>query len=542
MRTFIHNNPFVSLLITLVCLFLYQCLNIFWGVDVVDSGWYLVCYENILGKHDCMLYSFMYYLTNLIGGISLLLFPDMGIAGFRIMGALCILLVCALIFIFLKDEIPVMHLLLGITLVVICYLSMPYMFNNGILSCFLYTIAILLLYKGLKYDNSWFLILSGILVGINIFSRIPNVLGVGLCLVALFHKKLIKNSEKCAYKPCLFMGGGIVFGIVLILFLMYHLGHLSNFLESINAAVVMGNSPSSSHPFTRLISAQLWFFINNLILFFIFLGLFVAQERINGFNSIYLKVFWWVFSLLWLFYYIYNNHPTTIYRILWVMCVVGCLLAIYRQRAKMGLLSILALYMLFVEVMGSNYANCHGSLPALLAAPISSSQILRLRRSPFVVVFIFSALFILINKGNFLDYGPIGEKKAVINCEEAKYVLTTEEKAAAINTTLVGIKPYVSQGDRLICFPNAIMLNYLTHTLPVNGVSFPDNESNSFFPIEGTPCVLFNKFNPYGSNWKEDFFNIDTKYNFDIKSFLVKNHYKKVYENDYFILFDNRVN
>ena len=199
-----QNYPFTSLAIVMVVLFCYQSLNIFWGFEILDSGYHLTAYDNIFDAPDSVSANFCYYLTNVLGGVFMNLFPGIGIVGFRIIGALFIDSAILLIFLCLRKEIPVVHLLVGSVLVVISYIQIPYSFNNGICSCFFYVCALLSLYKGLTNKKMTHVFMSGFFVGINIFSRIPNVLAVGLVLIVLFHGYIESYKPKCDWSSFLF--------------------------------------------------------------------------------------------------------------------------------------------------------------------------------------------------------------------------------------------------------------------------------------------------------------------------------------------------
>ena len=135
---YVQYNPFVSLFVTFVGILLYQCIDLFWGFEILDSGFHLTAFDNIFDAPDSISYNFMYYLTNVIGGGMLKLFPNLGILGFRMVGAVMVDIALILIFCVLRKDIPVIHLLIGAVLVVVCYNKVPYSLNNGICTCFFY--------------------------------------------------------------------------------------------------------------------------------------------------------------------------------------------------------------------------------------------------------------------------------------------------------------------------------------------------------------------------------------------------------------------
>ncbi len=530
----INIHPWLCLGAALFFFLGFQCLNLFYGLDLYDTGFHLVAYENVFDAPNSVSCNFMCYLTNLIGGIFLRMFPDMGILNFRLMGASCVLATIAIIFASLKKEISPVHILLGSALVVVSYVRLPYAFNNGILSCCLYAIAIILLYKGMAKEIVLLLVMSGIIVGVNIFSRIPNILGVGMVIVVLFHKKLYNKEKGLDWKnACLFLVG-VCLGISFVLLLMIHLGHFEVFMHSMKVVFSMAGG-EGSHSLLWMMKIHVAFYLAGIIPVLIFYALFHIDETISFRTSRFIKLVFYVVAMLSVFLYVYET--SYVYTIIWGMCVIGCIMCIIRHRMEdMGVLAVLALFMLIVEIYGSDYGVNHGSLPALLAAPIASSQLLDKKRMIYVMTFVLAVGWQIIRKGNFQDVGPIYQKTEHINVSETRYIFTTSEKANVINSTLEGIRPYVTMGDTMMCFPLAPMMNYLTHTRPAGGSSWIGENGTFPQPLQGTPKILFNKTSLSGDSWIEQY-TLDRKYAFDIKSFIDEHQYWKVYENSCFVLY-----
>ena len=360
-----QNHPFACLLITLFILFCYQSLNIFWGFEILDSGYHLTAYDNIFDAPDSVSANFCYYLTNVLGGVFMKSFPEIGIVGFRILGALFLDCAILLIFLCLRKEILVVHLLIGSVLVVLSYIQIPYSFNNGICSCFFYVCALLALYKGLTNEKMTIVLLSGGFVGINIFSRIPNVLAIGLVLITLFHGYIENNKLKYDWKSTLFFSLGVLAGITIVLLIIFSLGHQFIFWGSLKDLFLMGASSGNGHSFGNLIWTQLFFYLSAII----FAALFFSIIFVYGYcvNPIWRFLFVGMASFV-IFYHVYFNIG---YEPLWAFSAIGCCLCLNKGKS-LALLALLAFYMLIVEILGSGGGNNHGSLPALLAAPVAS--------------------------------------------------------------------------------------------------------------------------------------------------------------------------
>ena len=526
----INEYPWISLLLVLVALLGFQLLNIVYGFDLWDTGFHLVAYENVFDSPDVVSYNFMYYLTNVVGGAFLLANPEMCIIDFRFLGALFVLFTIFFIFATLKNEIPIIHLLIGAILVVVCYVRLPYSFNNGILSCCLYAISIVTLYKGLTLNNSLLVIIGGLVVGVNIFTRLPNFLAIGMVFIVLLYKKYYLKINVVDWKnACCFLIG-VGGGILAIMTLMTQLNHTESFCRSLETVFTM-TSGNETHNILWMLKIYIVFYLMSVIPILIFYALFNIDKEIA--NRPLLNIIY-VICLLSLGLYVY--YSPYVYMVLWGVFVLGCLLYIIKQRNYLGVLAIFALFMLIVEIYGSDSYVNHGSLPALLAAPIASMQLFDRKKIVYLFAFVFVVFIQLIITGNYQDSGSIYYKTGLINSVEAKGIYTTASKASVVNSTLKGIKPYVHVSDTMICFPSSPMMNYLTHTKPAGGMCWPGVQGGFIMPIKGTPKILYNKTTFLDEGWAEAC-NLDDKYGFDIKSFIKENQYQKVYENDYYILF-----
>lgn len=530
---FINQHPWTSLGVVLIMLFGFQLLNIIYGFDLYDSGFHLVGYENVFVAPDCVTGNFALYLTNLIGGTLLYIFPNMGVYGFRISGALLILWTIVVIFVTLKNEIPVIHLLLGSILVIVGYVKLSYCLSNGILSCCLYAISFISLYKGLSRNNRLFVFVGGLVVGLNIFIRLPNVLGVGIVFVILLHKKYIHKNDTLDWEnSCLFLIG-VGLGVIIVMTIMMQLGHTAIFIRSISELFFAAGGGGTHNVFWML-KIHFAFYLSAIIPLLVFYALIHIEKRVERIGNVLITIAFFIVSVLSIALYIYET--TWVYVIIWGFFASGCMICILKNRDQLGLLALFALYMLIIEIYGSDYGVNHGSLPALLAAPVASMQLIDKKKMVFVCTFIMAVCWQVIRNGNFMDVGPIYLKTQQFNIIEAKGIFTSKEKADAINSTLLGIRPYVTNGDTMMCFPLAPMMNYLTHTRPAGGSCWIGEDGDFILPIEGTPKILFNKTSFSGDNWYE-VYKLDGKYGFDILSFIKCHRYCKIFENDYFILF-----
>ena len=522
----IQSNPFKSISLTLILILCYQSLNIFWGFELLDSGFHLTAFDNVFDAPDSVSYNFMYYLTNLIGGAFMNMFPNLGVVGFRIVGALFIDCSIFLIFMCLRNDIPIIHLLIGGILVVMSYIQIPYLFNNGICTCFFYVCALLLLYKGLVNKWGLFIILSGIFVGINIFSRIPNLLAVGLVLIILLHNYIEGSNQKLDRNSSLLFLLGVTSGIIIMLMLIKSLGHFPAFMEAMNVLFKKGTSSSDAHSAGLLIWVQLYFYLNAII----FVSLFFAVNHIDRkLERLFGRFIFVGMASFAIFYHVYLNMG---YEPLWAICMIGCVICL-RRNGHIALLASLALYMLLIEILGSNSGNNHGSLPALLAAPIASYSVINRRNLLYMMVGCIALVMKVIKQGNYFDFGPLSQKSYTVIAQECSFLRTTKDRAEAINQSLPAIRSYVHPEDTLLVYGDAPMMNYLTHTRPAGGMCWP---GGGFFvkPFETAPKILVHKFNDYTSPAHQTC-GVPIG-NQKLDAYMQEHQYQIVWENPYFIL------
>lgn len=358
--TYINRHPWISLEMVIISLFGFQLLNIIYGFDMYDTGFHLIAYQNIFDAPDSISYNFMYYLSNILGGAFLKLYPEMGIIEFRVVGALFVLATIFFIFVTLKDEIPVIHLLLGSILVIVGYVRLPYIFKDGILSCCLYAVAIITLYKGIVCKHNILIVLGGLFVGVNIFTRLPNVLGIGVVFVILLYQKYYLCQSKLNWKDAAFFVLGIIIGIMAIFIMMTMFGHLGIFKRSI-AAVFSLAGGNGTHSLLWMMKIHFASYLTTIIPLLVFYALAQIEIVVNKKKSFLLKSSFYIVMALSVSLYIYET--SYVYNIIFGFFALGCIVCIIKQRNNIGLFAGLALYMLIVEIYGSDWSVNHGSLP-----------------------------------------------------------------------------------------------------------------------------------------------------------------------------------
>ena len=385
------------------------------------------------------------------------------------------------------------------------------------------------------------LIYSGIFAGINIFVRIPNLLGVLLSVVILLSDIVGGRGNKLKYKECLLFICGALFGISLIMAIIFSLGHEHIFLQSLLGLGHSATSAESSHSMTILIISQFFTYYNGIVSICLFFGVFYMMKRTAKCHLTKWTLF--VLASFFLFYHVYLD---TTSNNTWALSTTGCLMIICRHRDNLSLIAALGLFMLIIEPIGTNSGYGQASLPALIAAPAASMAIINRDNIYIVMVACLAILMKTIKQGNLNEFGPLYEKRYKIECPECSFLYTTQDRAKVLNESLPELKKYIHEEDTLLVHDALPILNYLTHTRPAGGNSVPGYSLDYFDRLSimnYKPKILVHKFEPLG-NWMmitRAFSLTDDKLpkndeRMTINQYLTINKYKVVWENSFFIL------
>ena len=289
--TFVKGHTYTSI----VCTFLFICVSQFfcasYGVDILDTGYFLTAYEQVFDAPLSVSATMGYYLTNVFGGWILMLFPQMGIFGFRIVGAAIFVFLLIILFCVYRKVIPVIHIILGSLLVVLGELKYQYFFDNGLVTCFIYVIFLLLLYRGLYRKNRVEIFISGVLVGLNIFVRLPNILSVSAILIVLLNNWFLYNKRQYDWYFTIVFTFGIFVGCLLSYLLICLLGHQQIIADYIGFMIKMGNSGSGGHSWGTLLIAQFYMYSQAFLFLCLFYTIFAIDRKLREHKQICLFLF-----------------------------------------------------------------------------------------------------------------------------------------------------------------------------------------------------------------------------------------------------------
>ncbi len=569
----IENNPGKAFGITCLFLIAYQLISVFWGFELCDSGFYMTFYDHIFKAPESVEYNFMYYLSGVVGGTFITLFPDAGIFDIRLLGVVNNMITVYLVYKLLRRHIHVSAIIIGVLLVIISYVGLPMTFYNDLMTCLLYVLAVFYLFKGLRSNNNLWFIISGIIVALNTFTRIPNVLDYGIILLIILHKLYYKESARRCAGRCLIFTLSFITGIIGVILLMKILGHYEYFIHNLHelTSAVGDDSGTSSHTLTNMIFAQvriyylIFKFGAKILLLYAVLLLSLKYVR-NVLLQLPIRII--AFIVLGILFYKENAVI-----ILCAFSLIGLAGNIFLNNDKaIKMLSWAGLSMILIIPLGSDggmYNN--GSIIYWLGLPMAISFYFSIKNKilpPALSVQTVRKMLLLtlgiyilicgvktITEGVYFDGGLLFEKRFSIRNERTKHVYTSHERAGIINDLLTGIKPYIKEDDCLFAYGSIPAINYMTRTKPFIGCSWPELLSAPLLKQKlnnykgPLPAILRQKFDSIGKEFgaPDENYLIDcgveagtfksNKKSQVVNEFIEKNNYKIVFENQYFILF-----
>ena len=554
-KQWIDGHYGTSVSVTIVLLTLWQLFVATFGVDLCDSGYYLTFFDNIFKHPASVEYNFMYYLSGVAGGVLDALLPEGGKwMTMRAAGVLCNVGCMAILALTLKRILPATVVILGFLMVVASLVQFPFTFNNDLMSALLWVGALALAFKGLTGEKWRHLLWAGVLVGVNTFTRIPNVLAVGLAVMPFIAKIHDGRPWRDCWRQCAVILAGVAIGALALIGLMHALGHWEIFKQNMTdlIGVATGSSGAASHNAGGMVKEMLGFYGQCLYVGLKMGGLlwlfWMIKRCENGGPWWIARIFVaaWVVFLMWRQSHI--MHP------LWVMCVAGLVWVIF-QGGKRAVAAWLGLFMLLVFPLGSDGATNNGAIIAWMAAPVAAFVWQRRDLIVFPLAFIAVGLIQTVTVGAYFDGGHLWHKTATINDSRACGIYTTPERARIINETAPQVQRLVAEGDTLLCFGSIPMMNHLTRTVPAIGCSWPELLSAEALTarlnqLEYRPRILRQKFNNLGSYWSEPTDDYLTNYSIVDDKFLQQakmdalNHwmatagYRIVWQNEWFALYN----
>lgn len=523
------------------------------GFEFRDSGFYMTFYENIYSDPESVSYNFMYYLSGIIGGAILSLSPTCGLLVLRVLGFLVNILAAVFLYDLLRRILPAYQVRMGIAVVLISYIAFPICFYSDLLTAFLLVAALSCLFIGLTERKRVRFLIGAVLLGFNVFARIPNILDFLFILLIPLYSYYYRKSNISLFSYWGLFLFGFMSGILMVLWLMYGLGHLAVFKENMWDLFSLASDRENTHGFANLVMAQgkAYFRVARgmcIVLLILYLYYYGAMHR---FKVVSCRIL--VYILLFL--YFLKENPVT------VLCAISLLgllgnICVGKNR-EVAYCSWMALLMILIMPLGSDYAMYNnGSIVYWLSIPLAfhfflsgfvqKKNILSFGCNEFMKitgVFILVCILKVGFQGLYRDEGFLLERRFAFSEQELSGIYSSREKVELIRDFKREVVPLLREEPFLFVYGGAPMLNYLSHKKPFMGCSWPDLLSYDLLKKRldkavDYPPVLLLKFDTTKSEleFREE---LDKENDKDllVKQFLHTGNYHVAFEDEYFLLY-----
>jgi len=198
-RLYDRYKRIIELVIYPIILLILPLINYDQGVDISDSTYSLGNYM-FADRLDGM-WVISTFLSNMIGSIILKLPGAHQLRFANIYTGLVLSAIVLIVYFVLKDDLGAKSVFIG-EFVAVCFCWIPTGILYNYLSYLFMVMGALLLYKGIVKDDQKLFFLAGIILGANVFVRIPNITQMALIVVLwvwgiIYKKRVVKKTLVC---------------------------------------------------------------------------------------------------------------------------------------------------------------------------------------------------------------------------------------------------------------------------------------------------------------------------------------------------------
>lgn len=366
-RIYQQYNAWITKYVFPVILFFYPFMTVNQGVDVSDSTYSFsnfLFFERMEG-----MWVISTYVSNVVGWLLTKLPFGTTVLGMKVYATLFISGTALLVYGMFRKWMPAWIAFAGEMIAIgFCWIPAGILYNY--LSYFLFTLGAVLLYQGLVEEKDKFLILAGIVLGINVFVRIPNLTEMALIVglwyyLASKHQKInviIQKTLKCLV--------GYLAGVMIPLVAVLCRFGSSGIMDMISGLTGIGNADETYSAWSMIISVvdaykrtSKWVF---LILFGIAMGMamfFCFKGKLESYKKIaYMAGIAILLRFLWgrgMFSFRYYEDYTSMYEwgmiglyLIWIAAIY--MLASHKNSLEEKLWAVMTLVITMVTPLGSN--------------------------------------------------------------------------------------------------------------------------------------------------------------------------------------------
>jgi len=244
----------------------------------------------------------------------------------------------------------------------LCWCTVSLLYNY--LTYLLFTACVLLLYIGLTKDSKKFLFMAGLVLGLNVFVRLPNICEAMLILAVLYYGVIKKEERVRFFQKCGICIGGFLAAVVIMLIIAGPSGYIGSIMQMF-ASTKEATDYSSFGMIVSIVNGYLssWFYFERVFVIIIpvfFIGMYLGDNKVLRYviSAVFSLVllYWMGRNKLFTFDYtsfecVYQIAVLMLYFILITLIVV---LFDATKSADDRLLSLLSVIMIVATPIGSN--------------------------------------------------------------------------------------------------------------------------------------------------------------------------------------------
>ncbi len=585
----INNRVFLGVI------FLYHVALIFQGIDLLDEGFHVTFYQRILNDPTSVQYGFFYWFSGIIGGFFLKLAPGLGLWGLRLAGAMVSLATIFISYRMVRKTMPLGIWQISIVILALYINNEPKDIHYNTLSALLYFLSAWLIFEGLKKGKGIYLLLCGAAISLNFFTRLPNILGVGLVLAIIYEGIIQKRNVARVIGNLSYFISGFFITTLVVLGIMKAAGHLEpyqnsiKFLFSLTTTSDKKDGLAGSYSMLKLMlrpARQHAISVSLIVLLsaFLVIGKILADEaRKLKFQRLRPDlVIWGVLSAAVLAIVFTDRVVLKDLTYLFTgFCTIAAIIYIlgnYSYEEK--LISFLGLFIMLVHPLGSAPGIMTVMIYSLwISFPMAMKLLhnlfsrditfdvkwgnVKATRIMLEESFLRKALLwmgtviVIICIRHIFTYPYFFDKHnrmsmfSGINSENMRFIYTSEGRARILNELLAESEKYVKKGDPVLAYDAFPMYHFMTETKPFLSSSAPlyfttghfENEMRRAVEKSGLPVVIRQKIWMVheGSTWPEIIYTgenlqdgLSKGRNEIFDQFLKVNNYEETWSNQVF--------
>lgn len=562
----ISEHAFIAVYLISIALF-YTVLGL-QGFDMCDEGWVLSGYQQIFNDPESVQYLFLYYLSIYTGGLWESVFGGLGILGYRLLAMICITASSYIVYRVLRPYINRWCIMAGMFWVFSCAEYGIMVFYHDYLTTLMSLAASAFLLKSLLGNNYKLILISGFIIGVNVFVRLPNLSLILLIFTLIpyyiYNRDIFDTKLMLSYAALGFLGG-----VIIILLLITVSGHTNVFINCIEDGLSAVGDNSSTHNLPEMGMIYLRNYamvVFNILCITIFPAVVARYGNIITNRAVRFLSIAAVTVIYILILRLTAQNTITLY----AACTACCILTlVYRRKNKEYVyMACIILINMYALPLGSDYGiENMGEYCVWLSGPFTVGMTWQWWRgyannnkfSKITIAACITVLTLFILKrgvGNiygqcYFDEGCRHEKTYLIDNSLAT-TYTTRKNCEQLNPLLHELSRYVKEGDVMLCFQNIATVHYLTKTRPylrnpwvwtydTDNMRRKFEEAENKYPL--LPVVvrdksMLPKWYEYYPDWNnehaaESYTHKNGKISL-INNFLSRHQYKVVWENEVF--------